>query len=425
MNILLLNTNPVVKKLVTLSVTKIGATISSLDTLENLEQNRYDLLIVDDEFYFDELFHILEDKVVYKKSLYIHAKNTSFLDGFDYELKKPFLPTDLVELLTKISSNLSINETKEIAEDDISLDINEDLKPLSELPTLDEQQSDVDSDTVENDTIPSILDEEDVQEVQQLLEDTDSKKDKSVIEDLDILDDDSLKIEEIPTEDILDLSDIEEESSQNKEKLPKTEEIVSKEDELSAEVISDIEEESPKAEELKAEELLEIEPQLEKIVPKAEEKLSLETEDVVSKMSDMQDVQQIDTDALIDDIQNKIEEEETKLSDEELNTEITDDLLDGADRYLDELSDLDEDALKVAVGEESNMTQQEKDDIHEEGEGDESIKSHEEDEDKTKQPQEKSGVQALKALLKALDDEDIIASLDGMNINISISIGKN
>jgi len=91
--ILLLNDNPVVNKLVTLSAQKTSDNLDVATNIDEIEGKQYDLLVVDDTLYSDELFEELNSKVKYSKSLYICSRDAQAVDSFDSILKKPFLPT--------------------------------------------------------------------------------------------------------------------------------------------------------------------------------------------------------------------------------------------------------------------------------------------------------------------------------------------
>ena len=135
-----------------------------------------------------------------------------------------------------------------------------------------------------------------------------------------------------------------------------------------------------------------------------------------------------DEDFSLDELEDKIEEAVGALSSEDLEQEIDLDLED-----LSELSSLDEKSLKIALGEE---VEEESDEITSD---DEEFKDEIIDElDDAVVVQESSsvpnievkdektdGIEALKTLLKALNNEDVVASLKGMNVSINISFGSN
>ena len=74
MKILLLNNNPVVNKLVTLSAQKTSDELDVVDNLDDIESNKYDLLVIDDTLYSEEIMQELND--AYSKRDILFSKCT-------------------------------------------------------------------------------------------------------------------------------------------------------------------------------------------------------------------------------------------------------------------------------------------------------------------------------------------------------------
>ncbi|HEX5623628.1 MAG TPA: hypothetical protein VFX57_04205 [Sulfuricurvum sp.] len=170
MKILLLNDNPVVRKLVALSAQKTKDELNVVWSVEEVEDNAYDLLIVDDALYTPEIMAELQDKIKFKTNLFMATRGNLIPAGFDKVINKPFLPTDLVDLFSTIEKNLAsaaksggqdlLSEEDFMShplEDDINLD---DLALGEETP-------------LEQSAKTNVLDHEEVQELQDLLDDTD------------------------------------------------------------------------------------------------------------------------------------------------------------------------------------------------------------------------------------------------------------
>ncbi|MBU0631659.1 hypothetical protein KKA17_03360, partial [bacterium] len=208
MNILLLNDNPVVTKLVTLSAQKTGNDIEISNNVNDIQTNTYDLLVMDETIYSPELMDELNEKISYKHSVFMVSRGSDAAVGFDHEVKKPFLPTDLVELFSLISNSMIEPEQKasktdsadmddEIAADDTmmedhDLDELDDLKNDDKFDNLDDSLADeldldnLDFDDLELDHEPavaSILDHDEVQEVKNLLDETDADEDDFDLDD--------------------------------------------------------------------------------------------------------------------------------------------------------------------------------------------------------------------------------------------------
>ena len=102
MKILLFNDNPVVRKLVALSAQKTKDELSVVWSVDEIEGSEYDLLIMDDALYSDDTFESLNNRIDVKSKLLMATRGNAVPDGFDHVINKPFLPTDLVDLLIHI-----------------------------------------------------------------------------------------------------------------------------------------------------------------------------------------------------------------------------------------------------------------------------------------------------------------------------------
>lgn len=122
MKVLLINNNPVVGKLVTLSAQKTGDELSSVHSIDEVTAGEYDFVLMDDAGYSDDLLDELRTKAEFSKSCFIGSRNTEKPSGFTHEIKKPFLPTDLVDIFIKISS-----DTKSLKTEDEGTQINEEV----------------------------------------------------------------------------------------------------------------------------------------------------------------------------------------------------------------------------------------------------------------------------------------------------------
>ena len=415
MNILLLNDNPVVTKLVTLSAQKTGSEIFIASNIDEIQGESYDLIIVDEALYSLDLMDELESKITYKHSLYMLSRGAQSVDGFDYEVKKPFLPTDLVELLSSISTALlkindeHVNPENENLQEDF--DMNKDLKSevfidsgimdddldLDNLD-LDLDEIDLDNLSIKDDEVGSILDQDEVQEVKNLLDEAELQED------------------ELDLDDEFDSSDIE--FDDNKSLVPsnnlKIEEL---EDDFSFDDVDmpvDSKEEEVAEKELQVQENSEEEKE-----PFLEDDEELIVPETVPVNDEEIDEDNLNFDTLEDEIQSAV----GALSQDDLDQEIDLNFDD-----LDEFATLDEKSLKIALGEEVEDVNEDElmldDELFSEAEhelSEEIVPTMKEELSAT----HTDGVDALKTLLKALSNEDVVASLKGMNVSINISFGNN
>ena len=379
MKILLLNNNPIINKLVTLSAQKTSDELDVVGSIDEISDNGYNLLIVDDMFYSEDLLQQIKEKTEFSKSLYICSKDSLHVEGFTSILKKPFLPTDLVELfsvfgkesdIVNLDPNVSDNDKTDTQEIKIDESLEEDEAVEDNLSDdkflFDEDNiSDNELSLDEDDISESVLDKEEVQEVQELLDETE--------EDFDF-------------EEELELDSEDEEEAE-----PESEEEIKLESE----------------EELKetAEEDFNFEEELE---PDSEDEK--ESEKVVEEDLEAQ-------------IQNAVE----GLSEEDLESEVDEEtLLNIATSEINSIDVLSSRDLKLAIGEEVEDIEDQRDDEQDLQEITEEIQPQKEEsvkEDLLISDDENSGVESLKKLLKALSNEDVAASLKGMKININITLG--
>jgi len=412
MKILLINDNPVVNKLVTLSAQKTSDELEVVDNLDAIAYSNYDLVVIDDTLYSDDLLVELNEKIKYTKSLYVCSRDAEAVETFTEVLKKPFLPTDLVELFATIGQDVltvDLDSEDEIDSfEDISLDGVEDFDDILELDDLESDSDDLDLE----DLSENILDNEEAQKVKNLLEETEDEVELTLEEmagentlDADVFsldefeDDDSSSDFEL---DSLDSLDIEDETLEDEE--------VSL-DELS------LEDETLEDEEVALDEFsLEDEPLEDEEVSLDELSLedeALEDEEVALDELSLED-ETLEDEEL--DIEAQIESAVTSLSEEELESEMDEELLlDIVTSDIDSLDALTSRDLKIAFGEEvdensSQMIEENEDEVIESA-------TIEEDSEKV------DGVEALKNLLSALNDKNVAASMKGMKISINITLG--
>ncbi len=145
------------------------------------------------------------------------------------------------------------------------------------------------------------------------------------------------------------------------------------------------------------------------------------------ELSDIDKDEVLDGEAL-DTLEDEIETAVLGLSDEELEEDIDEEtLLDivSSNETLANftgLDDLDEQSLKVAVGE-AEASDFETPDLLNSAEDTYEKQEVDTVPDSIKTDNKSEGAEALKTLLKALENDDVAKSLKGMNITINISFG--
>jgi uncharacterized membrane protein len=427
MRILLLNDNPVVRKLVALSAQKTKDDLNVVWSVDEIEHEQYDLLIVDDANYSDEVMSALKEKIDYKSSLLMATRGAAVPAGFDKVINKPFLPTDLVELFVAIEKSLpsAVKNQTESQEIDTKEDIEEMQESDSsiiDLDTLLDTDNALDTYDLEDledfeDATPlktSVLDHEEVQELQDLLEDT---EDELVLEDrtfelpdspsMENFDDDFLALDDLMLD---DLGLVENEDTLEEDF---TKDDVTDEDHFDT-LLSEMELNESLETPLSEDEFDDLEQQIQEAVGE------LDSEDLDGTLDDM-DLEDLDMEGLeetlnldsLDDLDELEGMDELDCLDErELKRAIGEELDDELEIRVGagEHSSLDSEALNEAMGISPVLTL---DDSFEEELEKSEVKST---------PAE--GMEALQALLKALSNDDVAKTLKGLSINININFGN-
>jgi len=465
MRILLLNDNPVVRKLVALSAQKTKDDLNVIWSVDEIEHDVYDLLIVDDAYYSDEIMAALGQKITYKTSLLMATRGNAVPAGFDKVINKPFLPTDLVELFANIEKTLPITvkkeEIKSIDLSNVEVDgfDNELLGFADEVDfgeekgedLVDIEASDEFKDSFSEEIKTNILDHEEVQELQDLLEDTDTFDNEFSLEDLD-LDDEEMAVIHTPTIEKMDELNLDTlEDDEFDEIIDGLEMDESPEDvELEDNVLDDALLDDLMMDEMDALKSEEIPESFETLMPSEDNIVEESLEDL--PFIDEDEAQEIESDLLsddeFDDLEQQIQEAVGELDLDDLESTLDDAGLEefGLDELssfdgIDDLDGLDEREIKLAIGESVEeelsvrvgegehssldaealseaMGEPSKMDAEMESKHDVSVLATE----KKSSPSE--GMEALQALLKALSNDEVAASLKGLNISININFGN-
>lgn len=439
MKIVLLNNNPVVNKLVTLSVQKTSDELRTAESIEAMEAGEYDLLIVDDVLYGDGVMEKIESKINFCESLYICSKDAPERGEFTKTLKKPFLPTDLVETLVSLGKMVeatepTIQSTKEGEQEgdldllddalfhdfetDETLDELDDFDALEEVDDLEmledaSEEESYDDILLEDLKEEGVLDRDDLQEVQSLLEETEDSDDfdfeamQGAEEELDLgdellaIDGEQTEQDALEEEDAISFEDGEfSELELQEDSLDATGEL-GDEEELDFETL-EMQEEAEAQDDLFVSE-----------ETQDEAEISDAQEQVQEELQDLEDFEEESFDE--EAFSSKIQEAVASLSEEDLQTQIDEDIL----LNIGSLTSRD---LKLAIGEEVQEESQTLEE--EEEEAPQAAQSYSDEKVLSALPEGSvNGVEALKKLLQILSDEEIAASLKGMKININITLG--
>jgi len=345
MRILLLNDNPVVRKLVALSAQKTKDDLNVIWSVDEIEHDKYDLLIVDDAYYSDEIMAALGERITYKTSLLMATRGNAVPAGFDKVINKPFLPTDLVELFANIEKSLPIMTEKEeeksidlpkIELDAMADEIDDELFGLDDEIDFSEDKSedlvdleafeDLEDDDLLGEMKTNILDHEEVQELQDLLDDSDELEDET-----------ELKVEALTFDDEDEFDDLLNGLGMDEGE----EELKLDDEELDEALLDDL-----ILDEMEVPESTQTPENLEELLPMDQE------DDLEELTSDLL------SDDEFDDLEQQIQDAVGELDLEDLNSTLEDVGLEefGLDELssfdgLDDLDGLDEREIKLAIGE--------------------------------------------------------------------------
>ncbi|WP_086225620.1 hypothetical protein [Campylobacter devanensis] len=217
MKVILLNNNPAVSKLVSVSLNKLGYTFAEIDNLEYLTSNDADLIICDSGLY-DSKINYLEYA---KNQLFLIPRNRA--DEYNLAksqtLQKPFLPTDFIDvvkrILVEIPKSTKIVEPKpsdiKVGDEFGQIHTNDNIDVFSDLNS-DELLDDVNKlqDDFENSSFDDENHEEqELEQFENLIEVAEPELAKDEFDDDLGLDDESGKIESLmdKSKDVNNLTD--------------------------------------------------------------------------------------------------------------------------------------------------------------------------------------------------------------------------
>jgi len=171
MKIVLFTYNHVVKEFITLVADKLGADLDIVQKVKDAENAVYDYVFIDDK---DDLMQesraLIESSADATSVLLYGGENNNGAVEFDYSVKKPFLPLEIEELITKQTSNSSDEEwTKK--EESVELFSDAETENIDiEIDKGTEVQEEVAEKIEVNET--QILNNDDINEIKALLGDS-------------------------------------------------------------------------------------------------------------------------------------------------------------------------------------------------------------------------------------------------------------
>jgi len=172
MNILLINDNPVVSRLLALCTRGEHIGLDEVKCVDDIKDVRYDILFVDDASYVDHIDALLDDGRIRKK-VFISYDGVK-IKGFDETIKKPFLPSQIMKVIESVDmseiiedneeENISIfplSKEKEIVEEEV-------LPDIFPLPTEEEEVDEIFE--LEENAGTEILNSDEIEKIKALLD---------------------------------------------------------------------------------------------------------------------------------------------------------------------------------------------------------------------------------------------------------------
>jgi uncharacterized membrane protein len=104
MKVLLINQNATIDRLVTLSTGKLLFELTKATDLAESAHGEYDFVIIDSDVFEEDAFASFKDGCGQATFLMILSKGFTKPSGFDVFIEKPFLPTELVDILSTTRS---------------------------------------------------------------------------------------------------------------------------------------------------------------------------------------------------------------------------------------------------------------------------------------------------------------------------------
>ena len=206
MNILLINTNPVVSRLISLCMRDDAISLEEVEQVTEVTGSTYDIVFVDDAAYNDKVAAFSAWVANIGKLVFLSSRDTGEEIGgkFDLVIKKPFLPSQIQEVIeqVRVEKEQSDEEDKEtegllqlgqIEESDTGMPEDEDVVlgsvseeqedeahfifPLAvstesgeesqEEESISQQES---SEEGSSEDVPQVLDEKEIEQIKALLE---------------------------------------------------------------------------------------------------------------------------------------------------------------------------------------------------------------------------------------------------------------
>ena len=185
MNILLINTNPVVSRLISLCIREDKTVLEEVTNTSSIQRDNYDIVFIDDLSYTEEAEKALNVLQTRQKVLLLGNNSMDeHFESFDEVLRKPFLPSQIRSVIDALNSEEEEVDAPANAHFIFPLSI--EVKDEDELlQTEEEKVEEEEIFEAENSESPEILDSEEISRIRSLLQENEEDEETIVPEEKD------------------------------------------------------------------------------------------------------------------------------------------------------------------------------------------------------------------------------------------------
>ena len=192
MKILLINTSPVVSRLLALCTRNEHMVLDEVRSVEAVEKAGYDIVFVDEASYAENLSSLFDGLHIRKKVFISYLQDP--VRGFDITVKKPFLPSQIIKILeqTDTSEVLDYAVEKNLLENSMTDDADENIFSASSLAS-EEETAEYESEEQEP-SAAKVLNMDEIAKIKALL---DMEEDEIELNEDTLLEDDAYEARKI------------------------------------------------------------------------------------------------------------------------------------------------------------------------------------------------------------------------------------
>ena len=170
MTILLINDNPVVSRLLALCTRDDDMLLEKVSDIDKASAERYDVLFVDEASCEGDVAS-LSTRLDVGKKIYLSYSDDP-MAGFDETIKKPFLPSQIIDILKTVEVRESVDEVL-VEEKFIDEVETEEITLTEEVPSifpLSAEEKDEEAQSEEEDVNPEVLNLDEIEKIKALLD---------------------------------------------------------------------------------------------------------------------------------------------------------------------------------------------------------------------------------------------------------------